>query len=107
MDDSIARFSTTDVMGLLNRSRGTIQSLARRHRLGIRVANRRYLFSAEDVARLQQLVSRPPAGPDAAAPATLPRPVVPELGHLTLGGTQDPATAVSDQEFTHRNRPVG
>jgi len=63
MDDSIARFSTTEVTLLLSRSRGTIQSLARRHRLGIRVANRKYLFSAEDVERLRELVNRQSTDP--------------------------------------------
>jgi hypothetical protein len=58
MTDRTPRYSTLELIPLLNRSRQHIQGLARQYGLGIRIANRKYLFSEDDVARLRELVSQ-------------------------------------------------
>ncbi len=55
MRDRTPKYATRDVSVLLCRSRNCIQRHARTHGLGVRVANRQYLFSEEDVWRLRRL----------------------------------------------------
>ena len=58
MTDRTPRYSTLELIPVLNRSRQHIQGLARQHGIGIRIANRKFLFSEADVARLRELVSQ-------------------------------------------------
>ena len=59
MGDRTPKYATRDVIVLLCRSRNCIQRHARAHGLGVRVANRQYLFSEEDVERLRCLCRHP------------------------------------------------